>query len=522
MVAPHFPLPRFRSAWRMGVCCCVILAMFSNPCLADTVELISGEKLIGTVVSESDATIEFESTGLGKVSLPRDRILRIEKGTAVSAPVPGAQEVVAPVVPLGEEVAQIAAPPEPPKKDEDLLRMYWDQGLRYQIFQPITVQVPFSQDERTIGEEIRIIGRAGLKWSQDVAAFHSNDEDPRQIEGGGALRQFKLYTNGQVGKSKDPTLYSLDFGSVDGSFYMTEGWVRWQGVEYVHNLQIGYETVPQTLENIYSFTAMTFMEASSMSLAFSPGNRLGVEVFRFFDNESLRVSGGVYSVGSDLGLNGGSVTQTLLYPVVRATRLPVFEDRGKDGIKLAHFGISVGYQLAKDSEFLFQARPESFIAPYLVNTGKINADKAGLVGLEALYMHGPFTLTGEMAGIHLKGENPSNNFWGGYVSVGYFLTGEQREYDKSSGAVVGRLLPKKEFSWKAKTGGAWEVAARISYLDLEDQSVNGGRMGIGMLGVNWYWDRYLRWQLNTAYADVREGPSPGDLYFIQARFQVVF
>jgi hypothetical protein len=47
-------------------------------------------------------------------------------------------------------------------------------------------------------------------------------------------------------------------------------------------------------------------------------------------------------------------------------------------------------------------------------------------------------------------------------------------------------------------------------------------MGIGMLGMNWYWDRYVRWQLNTGYADVRGGASPGDLYIIQARLQMVF
>jgi hypothetical protein len=47
-------------------------------------------------------------------------------------------------------------------------------------------------------------------------------------------------------------------------------------------------------------------------------------------------------------------------------------------------------------------------------------------------------------------------------------------------------------------------------------------MGIGMLGLNWYWNRYLRWQFNTGYASVKSGPSPGDLYIFQARLQMVF
>ena len=88
--------------------------------------------------------------------------------------------------------------------------------------------------------------------------------------------------------------------------------------------------------------------------------------------------------------------------------------------------------------------------------------------------------------------------------------------------VDGTLHPNKDFSWKDKTWGAWEVAARLSYLDLVDGSVNGGRMAIGMLGLNWYWNRYLRWQFNGGYATVSGGPTPGDLYIFQARLQMVF
>ena len=173
--------------------------------------------------------------------------------------------MVAPPAPLGEAVAQAAPPPAPGKKREDLLRLYWDQYLRYQFYQPITVPVPFTDGERTIGEEVRISGRAGLKLSLDASAYRSTaGEEP--IPNATGIRTFRLYTDGQFGGGADPTLYSLQFGSVGGSFYMSEGWLRWQGVDYVQNVQAGYETVPQTLENIYSFTALTFMEASSMSL----------------------------------------------------------------------------------------------------------------------------------------------------------------------------------------------------------------------------------------------------------------
>jgi phosphate-selective porin OprO/OprP len=303
---------------------------------------------------------------------------------------------------------------------------------------------------------------------------------------------------------------------------MSEGWVRWQGIDYVHNIQVGYETVPQLMDNIDPFNSLSFMEASSMALAFSPGNRLGVETFRTFDNERLYATAGVYSIGSDPGLNGGTVTQTLLYPVVRVTGLPIYADHGTNNVTLMHLGMSLGYQFAKGSQFEFRARPESFVAPYLVDTGEVDADQAGLLGFEAMFMAGPFTLRGEIAGMHLKGSSQLDSFWGGYVSAGYFLTGEQRGYDKNTASLVGTLKPNHDFSWKDKTWGAWEVAARFSYVDLNSGPVSGGRMAIGMAGLNWYWNRYLRWQFNAGYASVSGGPSPGDLYILQARLQLTY
>lgn len=489
--------------------CCLALAAFTLPCCADTLLLKSGETLIGKVVSEDETSITFASDALGKVTVPRDRIERLEK---TAAPMVGAEQ---------PQPAEAPAQPAPAAANEkkDLFRMWWDQYLLYEVYQPVTVTIPFTE-ERKVEEQISVSGRAGLKLSLDAAGFYSTNRE-EQIGGGTAVRTFRLYTDGHFGKGPDPTLYKLEFGSVGGSFYMTSGWLRWQGVEYVHNVQAGYETVPQTLENIYAFQALTFMEAASMTLAFSPGNRLGVEIDRTFSDQRIYGSVGIYSIGSDPGLNGGTVTQTLLYPVMRVTGLPIYADRGKDNVTLLHLGMSIGYQFAKDSQFEFRSRPESFIAPYLVDTGQVNADGAGLLGLEAIYKKGPLTVTAETAFQALT-HSDANEFWGAYVSASWFLTGEERGYDRSSASVASILLPNREFSWKNWTAGAWEIAGRWSYVDLTSGSVNGGRMNIAMLGLNWYWNRYIRWMFNTGYANVTGGPSPGDLYIFQARLQMTF
>ena len=503
--------------------CGLLLAILAAPCLADTLTLTSGEKLIGKVVSEDEASVVFVSAGLGKLVVPRDRVQRVEKEAAAAAeaaPAPGGQEPTAPAAPLGEVVAQIAPEQPPEKKREDLLRLYWDQGLRYQFYQPITVPVPLTGGERTIGEEVRISGRVGLRASFDAATFVSTGGEP-DVDSDLIPRTIRIYTTGAFGEGPDRTLYALQFGSVDKNFYLHEGWLRWPGVSYVGNVQFGYLSVPQTLENVYPFGALTFMEAASMSLAFAPGNRMGIQFDRTFDNDRLFVAAGLWSVGADPGLNFGDTTQSLLRPTVRVTGLPILEDRGRFGKRLLHLGGSLSYVLAKESQIQYRARPESFIAPFLTDTGVIKARFANLAGVEAIYMDGPLTLQAEATGSRVEGEPERYYFHGEYISAGWFLTGEQRAYDKAAGS-LGLLKPNTDFSWKNNTWGAWELGLRYSHLDLNSGSVRGGKMDIGMVGLNWYWDRYVRWQFNYGYAMVSEGLSPGNLQIFQARLQMMY
>jgi phosphate-selective porin OprO/OprP len=50
-------------------------------------------------------------------------------------------------------------------------------------------------------------------------------------------------------------------------------------------------------------------------------------------------------------------------------------------------------------------------------------------------------------------------------------------------------------SWLAGTG-AWEVAYRYSYVDLNDTGINGGQMNQHTIGLNWYLNDNTRLQFN--------------------------
>src|SRR5262249_39843834 len=98
------------------------------------------------------------------------------------------------------------------------------------------------------------------------------------------------------------------------------------------------------------------------------------------------------------------------------------------------------------------------------------------------------------------------NYWGYYLQVGWFLTGEQRGYDRRFG-IWDRVLPfenfflvrdrdgKPQFGW-----GAFELLYRWDFLDLDSKGVNGGRLGQHTLGLTWFISSQARIMVNLNIA----------------------
>jgi len=89
-------------------------------------------------------------------------------------------------------------------------------------------------------------------------------------------------------------------------------------------------------------------------------------------------------------------------------------------------------------------------------------------------------------------------------------------YNRAKGAFT-RIVPQREVSWRNGGLGALELAVRVSYLDLNDGSVQGGTDTAVSSGINWYWNRWFRLQANYAFEDLGGRPDRGPLNIFQMR-----
>jgi phosphate-selective porin OprO/OprP len=114
-----------------------------------------------------------------------------------------------------------------------------------------------------------------------------------------------------------------------------------------------------------------------------------------------------------------------------------------------------------------------------------------------------FLIQGEYIRIDVnRTGGPRLNFSGWYVEGSWVLTGESRPYIASS-ATYGGPTPDHPFALSpGGCWGAWELAGRYSFTDLNSDFVFGGKQAVASAGLSWYPNAHVRFILQGSHVDV--------------------
>jgi phosphate-selective porin OprO/OprP len=374
-------------------------------------------------------------------------------------------------------------------------------------------------------EDLEVGGR--LMW--DYAVWGTVDEALGvSQENGTEIRRAWLTLKGDLNERMGFVL-SWDFAAGE-DVAVRDAYLEMTELPAGTSLRLGQFKEPFCLNQLTSSKYTTFLERASLD-AFSPA----------FDNGVMaqgRAAGGrvLWQAGGFLRTDdfGTDVGNDNYAAGARLAMLPLGEE--KSG-RLIHIGAAVNYLVPRDGEFSVSQRPEVHLSERFVDTGTIkNTDTVTRLGAEFAAVLGPLHVTGEYVTASLAKSGATipdvaeedevyltadAHLAGFYAQAGYFLTGEHRIF---KGGQWDRTAPARPFLEDGGLG-AWEIAARYSSLDLNDQSsgVRGGRMDDVTVGLNWYLHANAKIMTDYVISKVKDvNGAEGRAAALTARVQVDF
>jgi len=165
-----------------------------------------------------------------------------------------------------------------------------------------------------------------------------------------------------------------------------------------------------------------------------------------------------------------------------------------------------------------RSRPETFPAPYFLDTGVFAASETTTTSIEAYYRPGPLLFGSEYFLQQADAPQSGNPlFHGGDAVATWLLTGETRSYN-TRGGFFNQISPARTVFEGGP--GAWEIVARFSYTNLDSQAVHGGTFWRLTPMVNWYLSDHLRLEMAYGYGSLDRFGVVGKTQFFQSRLQV--
>jgi phosphate-selective porin OprO/OprP len=414
-------------------------------------------------------------------------------------------------------------------------------------------------------------GRPGAK--QGVASGVS-EGGIGNLQDGEFFRRIRPFLEGTLWENVE---YRLIL-ALENNQFQTSGLDEfWVGVNYipvVGTVRFGHVKTPMGFEAdmTASSRTMTFLERSSYSEAIELNENFVTGVWQSNNYLDQHATLTTAAFRQDFGSSTGAFFGDGQWGAQgRLTALPIYECEGRTWL---HLGLSGGWRngTANDATssyrtFQLRARPElrddvpaggftNGNSNRLIDTGVMTGQDQWITGLEFCYVRGPISLQAEWGWnwvddvtgfapngfvLNPKLKTPQDYvFSGGYIQLAYTLTGEARGYDRKYGTLsrdyfggngpfTNAWLTRGENGRLNAGWGAWEIAARYSYVNLNDGThlnrIQGGVYDGYSLGLNWYLNPNVKFNFDWVYdqrSSVPIGAFPGYTQGFGSRVQISF
>lgn len=396
------------------------------------------------------------------------------------------------------------------------------------VYNPADSAYWFSVGGRLNLDETVFMGGSHDKIVQETSPFASGGDIRRAfVKFAGGVGDYLSYNlTLDFARTNDVDLRGRNGTSVNFEDAYINACSEYTGAIGIANLRFGQFTPPTSIDDWGNYGTdkdNMFLESSLATTAFAiPTKVYGV----WFDATAIdmfMLSASVYQprqnnvnlptlpVGFAQNNNYGDIGRAdRLGSALRLTFAPVHTDD-----TTYHLGVMGRYQ-SMNNQFsgtpifqnnLFMTTPEARARQtgQLVNTGFLRGKSYNVVNAEALAMWGPATIEGEYyratvqrvptAGVdQLPATQGNPRFNGWHVQAAYVLTGEHRVYDFNTGTLRNPKVCSKT--------GAWEVAARYSFVNMVDKNVYGGSEHNATLGLNWFVNDHVKVSANYIRADI--------------------
>jgi phosphate-selective porin OprO/OprP len=360
-------------------------------------------------------------------------------------------------------------------------------------------------------------GRVQNDWG--VYAPDGDLEDSFGGDGTGTkFRRARLYFQGQFFRLG---FFKVEYDFASGDDDGTDFADVYAGVSLprIGLLRVGHYKEPFSLQTLNNSNFMSFNERAGIQ-ALSPQRNTGImlngNLFRRDSTYAISFSRRTDDVGD------GFSNKEDYHLTARLTQVPWFEDGGK---RLLHVEFGYSHQFADKNEGTrYRAAAANDFAPNLVDTGTLAANDVELFNLGFALVQRSLSLQSEatLSLVH-GGISDEPVFFGVYAQLSWWLTGENRSYLRGRG-VFSRVVPNDRFDPEEGRWGAFEVAARYSWLDLSNDGIRGGWLSEWTLAFNWVLFSNLRMSNNYVISQTgdRPGTESGIAHSWVTRFQVDF